>query len=75
MFSSFMLDQIHGWIAVHRLSLDSAIHYAKECRVQYNCSVAVVPDCEDPAPYLQVALGLPPYGAANPEGYTPTTFA
>jgi hypothetical protein len=67
MFSAFWLDPTYGWMATHRLPLDSAILYCHEYRRhQYDCPVAIVPDCEDPAPYLRVALGLPHYGAQDP---------
>lgn len=59
MFSAFMLDPVHGWIATHRLHLDSAIYYCKMYRKQqYNCPVALVPDTADPMPYLRLAEKL-----------------
>lgn len=56
MFSVFMLDVVHGWVAVHRLPFDDAIHYAKEYLKQDpDSAVALVPDGEDSVPYLQAA--------------------
>jgi hypothetical protein len=56
MFSAFMLDSVHGWVATHRLPLSTAIHYCQEYRKQhYRCPVALVPDHEDPTPYLMLA--------------------
>lgn len=67
MFSAYMLDPSFGWIATHRLPFESAIDVCKAYIEQhFHCPVALVPDCEDPAPYLRVALGLPHYGAQDP---------
>lgn len=56
MFSAFYLDPTHGWIATHRLPLDSAIHYCQEYREQhYECPVALVPDGENPTPFMILA--------------------
>jgi hypothetical protein len=64
-FSAYWLDPTHGWMATHRLPLDSAILYCKEYRRhEFDCPVAIVPDTADPTPYLRVALGLPHYGGA-----------
>lgn len=72
MFSAYTLDQTYGWIATHRLPLDDAIIYCKKYREQqYNCPVALVPDGDDPTPYLRMAVGLPHYGSANPDARFP----
>lgn len=57
MFSAYTLDPEHGWIATHRLPLDAAIDYCKEHRSHTaGTLVAIVPDGEDPEPYLKRAL-------------------
>jgi hypothetical protein len=59
LFSAYMLDPTHGWIATHRLPLDSAIYYCKEYRRHtYDIPVALVPDNADPAPFLRLAEAL-----------------
>lgn len=56
MFSAYMLHPTDGWIATHRLPLHSAIFFCKEHRRRtHDIAVAVVPDMEDPAPYLELA--------------------
>lgn len=52
MFSAYELDPTFGWVAVHRLPLDDAISFCKHYREQKNPRVAIVPDGEDPDPYL-----------------------
>lgn len=56
MFSAYMLDPTYGWVATHRLPLESAIYHCKQYRHQHqDCPVALVPDNVDPAPYLMLA--------------------
>lgn len=56
MFSVFMLDPLHGWIATHRLPFNDAVHYAKEyLKKDADSAVALVPDGEDPVSYLMAA--------------------
>ena len=55
MFSAYERDPTHGWVAVHRLPLRDAINFCKHCLAQKSGPVAVVPDGEDPAPYLRIA--------------------
>lgn len=77
-YSAFWLDSDNEWRATHRLPLDSAIYYCqqyKKNQAHLDCRVAIVPDGMDPAPFLQLAMNAPFYGAINADGYLVTTFA
>jgi hypothetical protein len=58
LYSAYQRTMDGEWYATHRLPLKSAIYYAKEHRRMQDCAVAVVPDGEDPAPYLMIAEQL-----------------
>lgn len=57
MFSAYLMDPEHGWTGIHRLPLASAIASCKDHRTNWAGSrVAIVPDGEDPTPYLERAV-------------------
>jgi hypothetical protein len=59
MFSAYLMDPEHGWVATHRLPLASAIQYCLDYRERYaGVVVAVVPDDMDPKPMLDFVAKL-----------------
>lgn len=53
-YSAYTLDPEHGWIATHRLPLESAIRYSLEYKERTaGALVAVVPDGANPDPILE----------------------
>lgn len=53
-YSAYTLDPEHGWVATHRLPLESALKMSREYYERTaGALVAVIPDGEDPDPILK----------------------
>lgn len=56
LFSVYMLDNLYGWVATHRLPRSDAFTFAAGFRKCSEGSItAIVPEGDDPLPYLQLA--------------------
>lgn len=57
-YSAYSLHPTYGWTATHRLPLASAIYYCREIHRRDMIPVAVVPDTQDPTPFLKLVENL-----------------